>query len=44
MWHGLSDPYRVLHKSAIVYERIYVKEVQKNKTQVNYLYLIEQII
>ena len=29
MWHGLSDPYRVLHKVAVVYERIYVNEVKK---------------
>lgn len=29
MWHGLIDPYRVLHKVAVVYERIYVNEVKK---------------
>ena len=39
--HRLRAPYCVLHKSAIVYERIYVKEVQKNKEQTNCLFLIE---
>lgn len=34
MWHGLSDLYRVLHKVAVVYERIYVNEVKIRNRQI----------